>query len=166
MTTKGSGGRSALSHYEVRERIASIYGKFALVDVRIETGRTHQIRVHMASIGHPVVGDSLYGAPRELKRANVKAPPGTRAAIALERNFLHATAVEFKHPAHGEAIALEAPLPEELIRFLDQCAKSVARELASQFEGIASRGSRSRIVEDTPGFGRGGKFRQPGRKSH
>ena len=69
MTTKGSGGRSALSHYEVRERIASIYGKFALVDVRIETGRTHQIRVHMASIGHPVVGDSLYGAPKDLKRS-------------------------------------------------------------------------------------------------
>ena len=80
MTTKGSGGRSAISHYEVRERIASIYGKFALVDVRIETGRTHQIRVHMASIGHPVVGDSLYGAPKELKRSRavmkgVTSPP-------------------------------------------------------------------------------------------
>ncbi len=120
MTTKGSGGRSALSHYEVRERIASIYGKFALVDVRIETGRTHQIRVHMASIGHPVVGDSLYGAPKELRRANVKAPPGTRAAITLERNFLHAAAVEFKHPRTSESIALEVPLPEELTAFLAQ----------------------------------------------
>lgn len=120
MTTKGSGGRSALSHYEVRERIASIYGKFALVDVRIETGRTHQIRVHMASIGHPVVGDSLYGAPKDLKRANVKAPPGTRAVIALQRNFLHAAAVEFKHPRTGEPVALEIPLPEELTAFLAQ----------------------------------------------
>lgn len=118
MTTKGSGGRSALSHYEVRERIASIYGKFALLDVRIETGRTHQIRVHMASIGHPVVGDSLYGAPKELKRANVKAPPGTRAVITLDRNFLHATAVDFKHPRTGDAIALEIPLPAELNAFL------------------------------------------------
>src|SRR5271167_855803 len=62
MTTRGAGGRSAISHYEVRERIDSPYGKFALLDVRIETGRTHQIRVHMASIGHPVVGDTLYGA--------------------------------------------------------------------------------------------------------
>lgn len=120
MTTKGSGGRSALSHYEVRERIASIYGKFALVDVRIETGRTHQIRVHMASIGHPVVGDSLYGAPKELKRANVKAPPDTRATITLDRNFLHAAAVEFKHPRTAESIALEIPLPEELTTFLAQ----------------------------------------------
>ncbi|HEY1732726.1 MAG TPA: RluA family pseudouridine synthase [Terriglobales bacterium] len=120
MTTKGSGGRSALSHYQVRERIASIYGKFALVDVRIETGRTHQIRVHMASIGHPVVGDNLYGAPKELKRANVKAPPGTRAVIALERNFLHAAAVEFKHPRTGESMSLESPLAEELTAFLAQ----------------------------------------------
>ncbi len=120
MTTKGSGGRSALSHYAVRERISSIYGKFALLDVRIETGRTHQIRVHMASIGHPVVGDSLYGAPKELKRANVKVPPGTRATITLERNFLHATAVEFKHPRTGQAIALEAPLPEELTTYLQR----------------------------------------------
>lgn len=120
MTTKGSGGRSALSHYEVRERISSIYGKFALVDVRIETGRTHQIRVHMASIGRPVVGDSLYGAPKDLKRSNVKAPPGTRAVISLGRNFLHATAVEFKHPRSGDLIALEAPLPEDLTAFLQQ----------------------------------------------
>ncbi len=67
MTTRRSGGRAAVTHYEVRERIASPSGKFALMDVRIETGRTHQIRVHMASIGHPVVGDTLYGAPRELR---------------------------------------------------------------------------------------------------
>src|SRR5580704_3610414 len=58
MTTRGSGGRTAISHYEVRERITSPYGKFALVEVRIETGRTHQIRVHLASLGHPVVGDN------------------------------------------------------------------------------------------------------------
>jgi 23S rRNA pseudouridine1911/1915/1917 synthase len=118
MTTKGSGGRSALSHYEVRERIGSIYGKFALVDVRIESGRTHQIRVHMGSIGHPVVGDSLYGAPEQLKRSNVKAPPGTAAVIVLGRNFLHATAIEFKHPRTGTTIILEAPLPGELTAFL------------------------------------------------
>ena len=67
MTTRGSGGRTAVTHYEVRERIDSPYGKFALLDVRIETGRTHQIRVHMASIGHPVVGDTLYGAAGVLR---------------------------------------------------------------------------------------------------
>ena len=120
MTTKGSGGRSALSHYEVRERIASIYGKFALVDVRIETGRTHQIRVHMASIGHPVVGDSLYGAPKDLKRGERESSPGTRAVIALGRNFLHATAVEFKHPRYGRTNRAGNPLPAELTAFLTQ----------------------------------------------
>jgi 23S rRNA pseudouridine1911/1915/1917 synthase len=124
MTTKGSGGRSALSHYEVRERITSAFGKFAIVDVRIETGRTHQIRVHMASIGHPVVGDSLYGAPKELKRGTVKAPPGTPAVLTLGRNFLHAAAVEFKQPRTSEALSLEAPLPQELTDFVDRLRSS------------------------------------------
>jgi 23S rRNA pseudouridine1911/1915/1917 synthase len=125
MTTKGSGGRSALSHYEVRERVGSAFGKFALVDVRIETGRTHQIRVHMASFGHPVVGDSLYGAPKELKRGTVKAPPGTPTVVTLGRNFLHAAAVEFKQPRTGESLSLEAPLPRELTEFLDRLRASV-----------------------------------------
>ena len=124
MTTKGSGGRSALSHYEVRERIASPFGKFALVDVRIETGRTHQIRVHMASIGHPVVGDSLYGAPKDLKRGTVKAAMGTPAVLSLGRNFLHSAAVEFKQPRTGEPLSLEAPLPQELIAFLDKLRRA------------------------------------------
>jgi 23S rRNA pseudouridine1911/1915/1917 synthase len=124
MTTKGSGGRSALSHYEVRERITSAFGKYALVDVRIETGRTHQIRVHLASIGHPVVGDSLYGAPKELKRGTVKAPPGTPAVLTLGRNFLHAEAVEFKQPRTGESLSLVAPIPEELTAFLEQLRRA------------------------------------------
>jgi 23S rRNA pseudouridine1911/1915/1917 synthase len=124
MTTKGSGGRSALSHYDVRERIATPFGRFALVDVRIETGRTHQIRVHMASIGHPVVGDSLYGAPKELKRGTAKAPMGTPAVLTLGRNFLHATAVEFKQPRTGDPLQLEAPLPHELTAFLEQLRRS------------------------------------------
>lgn len=124
MTTKGSGGRSALSHYEVRERLASSFGKFALVDVRIETGRTHQIRVHMASIGHPIVGDSLYGAPKELKRGTVKAPPGTPAVLTLGRNFLHAASVEFNQPRTGDALSLGAPLPDELTTFLEQLRRA------------------------------------------
>jgi 23S rRNA pseudouridine1911/1915/1917 synthase len=64
MTTRLAGGREAVSHYRVMRRIDSAYGEFSLVEVKIDTGRTHQIRVHMASLGHPVVGDTLYGAPR------------------------------------------------------------------------------------------------------
>lgn len=119
MTTKGRDGRSAITHYEVRRRIDSSYGKFALVDVHIETGRTHQIRVHMSSIGHAVVGDMLYGAPRELRRAPGRA--STRSApsvLSLPRNFLHAAAIEFAHPRSGERLAFKAPLPQELEHFL------------------------------------------------
>ena len=121
MTTRGSGGRAAITHYEVRERIASAYGKFALLEVRIETGRTHQIRVHLSSMRHPVVGDTLYGAPKELKRVSptisVKTSP---SVLTLERNFLHAAAIEFKQPGTGEQMEFEAPLPKELVELLEK----------------------------------------------
>jgi 23S rRNA pseudouridine1911/1915/1917 synthase len=123
MTTRGSGGRSAITHYEVRERIASAYGKFTLVDVRIETGRTHQIRVHMSSLRHPIVGDALYGAAKEFKRLGTKASEGMGHAAsppALDRNFLHAAAIEFQQPRTGELLKFEAPLPKELVEFLEK----------------------------------------------
>ena len=67
MTTRGTGGRDAVSHYTVIRRIDTAFGKFALVEVKIDTGRTHQIRVHMSSLGHPIAGDALYGAPKEMR---------------------------------------------------------------------------------------------------
>jgi 23S rRNA pseudouridine1911/1915/1917 synthase len=121
MTTKGSAGRVAVTHYEVQHRIESLYGKFTLLNVRIETGRTHQIRVHMASIGHPVVGDTLYGAPRELRAAKGRAGGNSTAEVLnLERNFLHAESIEFAHPITGEPVAFRAPLPEELEAFWEK----------------------------------------------
>lgn len=118
-TRRASGGRMAISHYEAVRRIESKYGAFTLVRVRIETGRTHQIRVHMASIGHPVVGDTLYGAPAQLAvvTKNKRAPSET---MSLERNFLHAAELAFAHPRSGKMLELRAPLPAELEEFLSR----------------------------------------------
>jgi len=120
MTTRISGGREAITHYRVVRRIESVFGKFTLLEAKIDTGRTHQIRVHMASLGHTVVGDALYGAPREIRSAasgkKRTLPPGD--ALSLPRNFLHSAELVVQHPRTGEKIALESPLPVELESFL------------------------------------------------
>ena len=113
MTTRRSGGRAALSEYRVQERLASAGGRFSLLEVRISTGRTHQIRVHLSSLGHPVVGDALYGAPRRLS-----ARDGKTSLPTLARNFLHASALAFTHPHSGAALSFSRPLPEDLNNFL------------------------------------------------
>jgi 23S rRNA pseudouridine1911/1915/1917 synthase len=129
MTTRvQEDGRSAVSHYEVVRRLATRFGKFTLVRVRIETGRTHQIRVHMASIGHPVVGDTLYGASGQLTdQAAMQAAPSKAARrkaeperLRLGRNFLHAAELEFTHPKTGKPLSLASPLPEALNAFLER----------------------------------------------
>lgn len=115
MTTRRIQGREAVTHWRVLKRIEGPYGKFSLLEVKIETGRTHQIRVHLSSIGHPVTGDTLYGAARELKKPgeNSKSP-------ALGRNFLHAAAIKFRHPVTEAPLSFEQPLPSELDLFLRQ----------------------------------------------
>jgi 23S rRNA pseudouridine1911/1915/1917 synthase len=113
MTTKRSGGREAITHYVVQERIDSKYGWFTLLELRIDTGRTHQIRVHLASLRHPVVGDTLYGAPREMSAKN-------ETGISLPRNFLHSAALQLQHPRSGETLSFARPLPEELKGFLEK----------------------------------------------
>jgi len=110
MTTRIEGGRAAVTHYRVARRLDTRFGKFTLLDVKIDTGRTHQIRVHVATMGHPVVGDTMYGAPRQAR--------GKSAVISLGRNFLHAAELEFRHPRTGETVALKSELPEELREFL------------------------------------------------
>ena len=126
MTTRQAGGREAVSHYKVVRRIDSAYGKLTLVEVKIDTGRTHQIRVHMASLGHPVVGDRLYGAPAELKAGSGRAKSEATEPISLERNFLHAAELALVHPRTGEKIALTSPLPPELEAFLTAVCGDVA----------------------------------------
>lgn len=98
MTARLEAGRTALTHYRVLERLE----RFTYLEVRIGTGRTHQIRVHLSSIGHPVAGDTLYGA----------------AAAKYGRFFLHARRIIFRQPTTGNSVTVEAPLPEELERWL------------------------------------------------
>lgn len=123
MTTRREGGRSAISHFAVRRKFETPYGKFALLDVDIETGRTHQIRVHLSSLHHPVVGDTLYGAPRVLQvqassRRGKRANSTNDEQLSLTRNFLHAAVLEFIHPVTHERLHFEHPLPQELQNFL------------------------------------------------
>jgi 23S rRNA pseudouridine1911/1915/1917 synthase len=93
-------------------RLDTKFGKFTLLDIKIDTGRTHQIRVHLSAQGYPVVGDTMYGAPRQAR--------GKSAVISLPRNFLHSAELEFLHPRTGKTIALKTELPHELQEFLKE----------------------------------------------
>ncbi|HWS99393.1 MAG TPA: RluA family pseudouridine synthase [Pyrinomonadaceae bacterium] len=108
-----AGGRPALSLYRVRRR----FERFTLLDVEIKTGRTHQIRVHLQWLKHPVVGDAVYGEGRD----NTVADPRLRARLnALDRQFLHAEQLGFRHPRANEPLRFTAPLPDELAQFLEE----------------------------------------------
>lgn len=101
------GGRNALTLYRVRRA----FDRFTLLDVELKTGRTHQIRVHLAWLKHPVVGDEVYGGGRD----NTIKDPRLRAGVrALNRQFLHAEKLGFKHPKTGEFVKFESTLPHEL----------------------------------------------------
>jgi 23S rRNA pseudouridine1911/1915/1917 synthase len=127
MTTRRAEGRDALSHIRVLERLSTPYGPFTLVEVRIETGRTHQIRVHLQSLGNPIVADTLYGAPKTLQRRHLDTRLTERThedePPQLGRNFLHAAHLEFVHPRTGSTVAADAQMPEELSRFLSWLRK-------------------------------------------
>ena len=112
MTARLSTGRTALTEYEALEE----FEYFSFLRVRIGTGRTHQIRVHLSSVGHPIVGDRLYGAP--LSIAGVP---------ALGRFFLHAHRLSFASPSTGEPITVESPLPSDLSQFLAHLRTNAVR---------------------------------------
>jgi 23S rRNA pseudouridine1911/1915/1917 synthase len=112
MTARLGSGRAAFSEYSVIEQ----WPQFSFLEVRIKTGRTHQIRVHLSSIGHPVVGDRLYGAPGALPDL-----PN------LGRFFLHAHRLCFTSPSTDELISIESPLPPELSTFLESVRANAAR---------------------------------------
>ena len=103
-------GKHARTHYRVLRNYEN--ADVALVEDKLETGRTHQIRVHLTAIGHPIVGDRTYA----VKPTTVSTP----------RIFLHAARVRFTHPTTGESLSVEAPLPEDLQTVVDRIDKPVA----------------------------------------
>ena len=114
MTTRRREGREARTDWRVLARLDGL----TLVEVRLHTGRTHQIRVHFSALGHPVVGDTLYGAPRQARASRQTLPP-------LGRNFLHAARIRFVHPRRAGAVEVRAPLPPELRAYLEQLAEAL-----------------------------------------
>jgi 23S rRNA pseudouridine1911/1915/1917 synthase len=118
MTARRRQGREARTDWRVLSRLDG----FTLVAAALHTGRTHQIRVHFSALGCPVVGDTLYGAPRQERI-------GTQLLPELDRNFLHAARLAFDHPATGQRLEIRAPLPPELIEY----ARALAR--ATQANG-------------------------------
>jgi len=107
MKVGGLRPREALTRYEVIRR----FRDFTLIAARPETGRTHQIRVHFAAVGHPIAGDTSYGAPGKLRVRGREVP-------TLSRTFLHAGSLEFEHPRLHRTMSLSAPLPPDLSDFL------------------------------------------------
>jgi 23S rRNA pseudouridine1911/1915/1917 synthase len=105
MSTDTGEPRDARTHFEIAETLSA----FTLLRVRLETGRTHQIRVHLQAIGHPVAGDPEYG---------------TAGALGLPRQFLHAARLAFDHPVTGARIDIESPLPPDLAAALERARTS------------------------------------------
>ena len=105
-------GRDAVTHYRVVER----FRNHTLLRITLETGRTHQIRVHMAHIGHPLAGDPAYGGRRQLTAG--EDPAVRQALIAFKRQALHATRLAFEHPQTGEDVVVEVPAPHDMLALL------------------------------------------------
>ncbi|MGE3247451.1 MAG: RluA family pseudouridine synthase [Beijerinckiaceae bacterium] len=116
----GPQGREAVTHWEVLETFGNAEGTAlaSLIACELETGRTHQIRLHMEHIGHPVLGDKTYGSGFKTK-AKLLTEPAREALEALGRQALHAARLGFEHPVTGEEVEFEAPMPEDMQQLLD-----------------------------------------------
>jgi len=111
MSVVRRGGKSAATRWRVLQR----FGPAALVEARLETGRTHQIRVHLAAIGHPLLGDAVYGSGFKTK-ANQLADDARAALAALGRQALHAYLLAIEHPSQGTNLEFRSELPDDLLR--------------------------------------------------
>ncbi len=128
MTTVETGGRHAVTHYEVLER----YSQFALVQLTLETGRLHQIRVHLQHIGHPVAGDAVYGG--EQRALNDADTPELKQVLSqLKRQALHARLLGFEHPATTERTTFSAEMPKDMQRIVDALQQSATVDRLSIF---------------------------------
>ncbi len=114
MSVKSRHSRTAETRWKVRER----YSNATLLEVALKTGRTHQIRVHCAAVGHPILGDTVYGGRRQ-KRACVKDGSGNALALPL-RQMLHAWRLSFIHPVSGMKMTLESPMPDDMAEVMDK----------------------------------------------
>src|SRR6202140_3269860 len=126
MTARATKGRHARTDWRVIARLDGC----TLVEAVLHTGRTHQIRAHFSATGHPVVGDTLYGAPRSLRA-------GTRNLPLLERNFLHAARIGFSHPSTGAWVEVRAPLPKDLRVYFEQLGASLGWRAAQMEAALA-----------------------------
>ncbi len=115
MAVSYSGGRPAVTHYQVAEKfgVAAGVALAALVRCELETGRTHQIRVHLCHIGHPVMGDATYAAGFATRIAKLS-QPAQSALRSLGRQALHAAVLGFEHPVSGKPLVFESPLPADI----------------------------------------------------
>ncbi|HSK10560.1 MAG TPA: RluA family pseudouridine synthase, partial [Vicinamibacterales bacterium] len=118
MSTRARRARSAVTRVTASRKLGGV----SLLHVAIATGRTHQIRVHLSAIGHPIVGDHTYGGVRH------RMPAALRAVERLERPFLHAARLVFLHPRDGRRLGFEAPLPPDLQGVLDLLVEAMKEQ--------------------------------------
>jgi 23S rRNA pseudouridine1911/1915/1917 synthase len=139
---KGEAGRHAVTHFEVTEVLAGSDGKplASLLRLELETGRTHQIRVHLAHIGHPIMGDPVYAVG--FKSSGSKLTPEARKALEmLGRQALHAAEIGFEHPVSGRALHFTSPLPADM----ENLIRALRKNSDDSVRGGATRKTRAKV---------------------